>query len=200
MLNSYSGTLFQLCCTANCGNRCRERPHQACIKPYVTVFKFNPHLIFLLLQFLEGGTELKKVIIEGNKITQLLMFYTCVSSRQMWSPQCHVAVFLWTRCPDGAHQLVWDAVPPDTRQRVPQSGASAARVPAGVRLLDGGEQAPWNSSPPQGTHSLPSPLHTLTYTRAKAVIDCLGCILRDWMMCTPSVASRFHALLNALVR
>lgn len=44
-------------------------------------------------------------------------------------------LLFWTRCPDGSHQLVRDAVPTDARQRVPQSGASAAGVSAGMRAL-----------------------------------------------------------------
>lgn len=49
------------------------------------------------------------------------------------------------RCPDGSHQLVWDAVSTDALQRVPQSGASAAGVSTGMR----------NFFLPQGTHSFP---------------------------------------------
>lgn len=49
------------------------------------------------------------------------------------TPRSHFLLSI--RCPDGSHQLVWDAVPADTRQRVPQSGASAAGIPAGLRAL-----------------------------------------------------------------
>lgn len=39
---------------------------------------------------------------------------------------------LWLRCSDDSHQLVWNAVSKDPRQRVPQSGKSAAWVSARV--------------------------------------------------------------------
>lgn len=37
------------------------------------------------------------------------------------------------RCPDGPHQLVWDAVPEDPHQGIPEGGPSTAWVPTDLR-------------------------------------------------------------------
>lgn len=75
-----------------------------------------------------------------------LLLYIPELSASIYSHLCSV---LCLRRSDGSHQLVRDAVPADSRERVPQSSPSAARVPAGVR-------APETSFLSQGTHSFPS--------------------------------------------
>ncbi len=88
------------------------------------------------------------------------------------------------RCPDGSHQLVWDAVSTDALQRVPQSGASAAGVSTGMR----------NFFLPQGTHSFPFPPN-----RRVASQLCFRCFLRDWTTCTLLSTSGFMSFLSVFL-
>lgn len=61
------------------------------------------------------------------------MCYTVGKGTAAWMPPLIVVFVLCSRRSDGSHQLVRDAVPADSRQGVPQSRPSAARVLAGVR-------------------------------------------------------------------